>query len=146
MEKDFDKWNSKKKALDASAHRPPLVSEGEIWWASIGENIGSEISGKNDLFSRPVVIFKKLSHGFYFVIPTTTQSRKGSWYIDFRQKGKMMIACLQQAKAIDYRRLSSKLGTLDDEDFKRIIEGFFALYLKQKFPAITGRAAGKSRM
>jgi len=125
MKKDFDKWNKKKKA---------------------GENVGSEIGGKSDLFSRPVIIFKKLSHGFYFIVPTTTQKRKGSWYVDFRQQGKNMIACLQRARAIDHRRLSSMLGTLDDKDFLRIIDGFQALYLKRKFPAIAGRAAGKSRM
>ena len=35
-----------------------------------------------------------------------------------------MFACLHQARSIDYRRLSSKLGTLDDEDFARIKAGF----------------------
>src|SRR3989304_4400407 len=112
MKKDFDTWNEKKKALDAGKYQPPLVSEGEIWWASVGVNIGSEIGGKSALFSRPVIILKKLAHGFYFVIPTTTQKRKGSWYIDFRQQGQDMVACLQQARAIDHRRLSSMLGTL----------------------------------
>jgi hypothetical protein len=50
-----------------------VVSEREIWWASVGENVGSEINGKSAPFSRTVIIYKKLSHGFYFVIPTTTQ-------------------------------------------------------------------------
>jgi mRNA interferase MazF len=147
MQKDFDKWNKKKKQLDAGKYQPPFVSEGEIWWASVGENVGSEIGGKSDLFSRPVIIFKKLAHGFYFVIPTTSQERKGSWYVTFRHRKKQMTACLQQARAIDYRRLSSKLGTLDDEDFVKILEGFEILYVqRQKFPAKGGRAAGKSRM
>ena len=145
MEKDFDRWNKKKKALDVGTHQPPLVSEGEIWWASIGENVGSEIGGKSDLFSRPVIILKKLAHGFYFIIPTTTQMRNGSWYVSFRQKNQGMTACLHQARAIDHRRLSSKLGTLDDTDFERVVNGFGALYIKQ-FPAISGGAAGKSRM
>ena len=57
-----------------------------------------------------------------------------------------MIACLHQARAIDYRRLSTKLGTIDDEDYKRVVEGFERLYIKNKFPAIAGGAAGKSRM
>ena len=93
-----------------------------------GENIGSEIDGKNSLFSRPVIIYKKLAHGFYFVIPTTTKSRAGSWYINFRQQDKEMIACLHQARAIDHRRLSSKIGTLDDNDFNQVKAGFDKLY------------------
>ena len=90
--------------------------------------MGSEINGKSRLFSRPVIIFKKLAHGFYFVVPTTTQAREGTWFVSFRQKDKTMVACLHQARAIDHRRLSSKLGTIDDEDFERIQGGFRKLY------------------
>ena len=96
----------------------------------MGENVGSEVNGKSALFSRPVIIFKKLAHGFYFVIPTTTQIHDGTWYVKVRQNEREIVACLHQARAIDYRRLSSKLGTLDDEDRGRITSGFSSLYLK----------------
>jgi mRNA-degrading endonuclease toxin of MazEF toxin-antitoxin module len=96
--------------------------------ASIGENVGSEIGGKSDLFSRPVIVFKKLAHGFYFVIPTTTKEKNGSWYVAFMHKGTYMNACLHQARAIDFRRISSKLGTLDSEDMRKVKEGFSSLY------------------
>jgi mRNA interferase MazF len=75
------------------------VTAGDIWWASVGQNVGSEINGKSRLFSRPVIIFKKLAHGFYFVIPTTTKPKVGSWYVPFRQADRMMIASLHQARA-----------------------------------------------
>jgi mRNA interferase MazF len=126
--KRFLEWFGLKQRLHGINHVPPLVSERDIWWASIGENVGSEINGKSDLFSRPVIILKKLSHGFYFVIPTTTQVREGSWYAPFRQQGKEMIACLHQARAIDYRRLSSRLGKIDGDDFERVKDGFRKLY------------------
>ena len=128
--KQFRLWIGLKERLDDSTHRPPLVSQGDIWWASVGENIGSEISGKSGQFSRPVIVLKKLAHGFYFVIPTTTRTHHGTWYVPFRQHEREMMACLHQARAIDYRRLSSKLGTLDDRDLGRVREGFAALYLK----------------
>jgi mRNA interferase MazF len=126
--KRFLEWIGLKEKLDTLCFNPPYVNEGDIWWASLGENLGSEISGKSKLFSRPVVILKKLSHGFYFAIPTSTCDRKGSWYVGFRQKGKEMKACLHQARAIDYRRFSNKLGRLDDEDFSRVKKGFWELY------------------
>ena len=126
--KRFLEWIDLKERLHNAIHKPPLVSEGEIWWASLGENIGSEIDGKNSLFSRPVIIYKKLAHGFYFVIPTTTKPREGSWYIHFRQRDIKMIACLHQARTIDYRRLSSKIGTLDDNDRSEVKVGFNKLY------------------
>jgi mRNA interferase MazF len=126
--KRFFEWFGLKHRLHDIKHMPPLVSEREIWWTSIGENIGSEINGKSALFSRPVIILKKLSHGFYFVIPTTTQLREGSWYVPFSQKGKNMLACLHQARAIDFRRLSSRIGQVDGDDFERIKDGFRKLY------------------
>lgn len=126
--KRFFEWVGLKQRLHYIEHAPPLVSERDIWWASIGENVGSEINGKSALFSRPVIVLKKLSHGFYFVIPTTTQIREGSWYVPFRQQGKDMLACLHQARAIDFRRLSSRLGKVDGDDFERVKDGFRKLY------------------
>lgn len=126
--KDFTGWINIKKKLHDKEHKPPFVSEGDIWWTSLGENVGSEVNGKSEIFSRPVIILKKLAHGFYFVVPTSTKLNKGTWYIPFRHKEIDSVACLHQARAIDYRRLSSKLGTLDNNDFKDIKEGFRSLY------------------
>ncbi len=118
----------KKQEIDSKDHRAPLVSEGDIWWAALGENVGSEVNGKSSLFSRPVIIYRKLAHGFYFVIPTTTKVKQGSWYVLFRHKEVNSMACLHQARALDYRRLYGKIGTLDDEDVARIKTGFLKLY------------------
>ena len=128
MLKRFAEWITLKSDLHQSEQQPPLVSEREIWWASVGENVGSEINGKSKLFSRPVIIYKKLSHGFYFVVPTTSQSKEGSWFVPIRYKDKPMVACLHQARAIDYRRLSSRLGQLDGDDFSDVQIGFHRLY------------------
>ena len=126
--KRFLEWIGLKKKLHHNNHKPPYVSEGDMWWCSLGDNVGSEINGKSKQFSRPVIILKKLSRSFYFVIPTTTQMRTGSWYVSFQHNKKDMVACLQQARSIDYRRLWSKLGSLDDTDFGRVKSGFHSLY------------------
>lgn len=125
----FVEWNNLKEKLHAIAHEPPLVSTREIWWSSLGKNVGSEIQGKSSLYSRPVIIFKKLSHGFYFVIPTTSKEKAGSWYVPFVYKEKRMFACLHQARTIDYRRLSSRLGQIDGDDFAKVQKLFIALYI-----------------
>jgi len=126
--KDFITWMPKKIKINNLNHKPPYVSEGDIWWVSIGENIGSEIDEKSDLFSRPVIIYKKLAHGFYLVIPTSTKNKSGTWYVSYKHKGIDNVACLHQVRTIDYRRVLSKLGTLDDSDFVRIQNGFNSLY------------------
>jgi mRNA interferase MazF len=124
--KRFLAWIGLKERLHDIKHAPPLVSERDIWWASVGVNVGSEINGKSGLFSR------QLSHNFYFVVPTTTQQREGSWYVAFGQHGKSMSACLHQARAIDYRRLSSRLGKIDGDDFARVKAGLRTLYKLDK--------------
>ncbi len=126
--KRFLEWVGLKQKLHEGAQKPPLVSEHDIWWASLGENVGSEINGKSQLFSRPVIILKKLAHGFYFVIPTSTQLKTGTWFVPFRNGHRDMVASLHQARCLDYRRLSTKLGQLDDSDFQRVKDGFWKLY------------------
>ncbi len=125
--KRFLEWIGLKEKLHSIIHKPPFVSEGEIWWASLGENIGAEINGKSRQFTRPVVVLKKLSNGFYIVLPLTTQIHYGTWYVNFKQKGVEMFACLHQVRSVDYRRLVSYFGQLDDSDFSRVKDGFLKL-------------------
>jgi len=96
MLKRFRQWFQLKETLHDSEHRPPFVSERDLWWASIGENVGSEMNGKSNRFSRPVLILKKLAHGFYLVAPTTTQQREGSWYVHVRMQDQDEYVCLNQ--------------------------------------------------
>src|SRR3984893_17433540 len=84
MLKGFSEWFGLKTKLHERHQIPPLVSEREIWWASVGENVGSEINGKSAQFSRTVIIYKTLSHGFYFGIPTPTQRKEGSGFVRVR--------------------------------------------------------------
>jgi mRNA interferase MazF len=58
--KKFDDWIEDKKHIN---QKTKLVTfkKGDIWWASIGVNIGSEIDGKNSEFERPVLIIKKIT-------------------------------------------------------------------------------------
>ncbi len=128
-EKKFEEWLRLKEKLHEKTHSPQFVKEGDIWWVAMGVNIGREIDGKSHVFTRPVVILKRLAHGFYFVVPVTTQLKEGSWFVSFKLKNKQMVACLNQARAMDYRRLFSKRGVLGDCEFGKVRMGFANLYL-----------------
>lgn len=41
--------------------RSLYFKERQIWWASIGQNIGVEANGKNKKYERPVIILKNLT-------------------------------------------------------------------------------------
>ena len=128
MNKNFSGWIALKEKLHDNEAKPPLVRERDLWWLSYGENVGSEMNGKSTLFSRPALILKKLSHGFFLVAPTTSQPHEGTWYVKIKQMGKDMYVCLHQIRTVDFRRLSTRLGIIDEEDFRRTKEAFLSLY------------------
>ena len=106
------------------------VKEGEIWWVAVGKNIGIEINGKSESFSRPVLIYKKLSRLGFMGIPLTTQPHDGTWYIPFEFQDKISRAVLSQAKVMSTQRLYARIGKLPNNDFKLIKNGFKKLYLE----------------
>ena len=50
-----------------------LFKEGEVWWCSVGLNVGEEEFGKGERFVRPVLIFKKFTQNSFLGIPLTGQ-------------------------------------------------------------------------
>ena len=128
MLKKFLEWIVLKQQLHDTSSQAPLVRERDIWWLSLGENIGSEINGKNRLFSRPALVLKKLAHGFFLIAPTTTKEHEGSWYVKINYAHKDMWICLHQIRTVDNRRLSGQLGQVGIDDFSQVKVAFWKLY------------------
>jgi len=105
-----------------------LFKEGDIWWCSIGMNVGGEIFGKGKYFARPVIIFKKFSANSFLGIPLTTQQKTGAWYIPFVYVNKNQYAILSQIRTLDSRRLRDKIGSLPEENFEEIRKSFAKIY------------------
>jgi hypothetical protein len=85
MEKDFDKekilkwfkgWAELKPKLHFS-EREIYFKERQIWWASVGQNIGSEENGKHGNFERTVLIFKKFNKDTFLGMPISTKIKIG---------------------------------------------------------------------
>jgi mRNA-degrading endonuclease toxin of MazEF toxin-antitoxin module len=128
MIKEFLTWINLKEKLHDKKRIVPFLTDLDLWWIIFGENVGSEINGKSKFFSRPGLVLKKLSRGFYLVAPTTTQKKDGSWYVEITQGNKKMYVCLHQIRTIDYRRVSSRLGQMDENDFQKVTDAFYKLY------------------
>ena len=135
--KNFVDWFILKPKLDANI-KYPKFEEGEVWWCHLGENIGTEISGKSQKFTRLVIIYVKLSKHTFLVIPTTTQlfdqngkERNGTWYQKIEINNKKMLAVLSQIRIIDYRRLDKIVAEIDPRDFNLIKNAFNNLYYKK---------------
>ena len=128
-EKQFEGWMAIKEELHSNA-KVFKISEGDIWWCSIGENVGVEINGKSNLFSRPVLVLKKLSRFGFLGVPLTSQFHEGSWYVEFKFEEKMEIAVLAQVRVFSVARLHSRIGTVSDSDLKMVKDGFYRLYVE----------------
>ncbi len=119
--KRFLEWIGYKKKLDTSNHRPPYFKQREIWWASFGENIGTEMNGKHTYFRRPVLIIRKLDRYSFLAVPLTSKLKEGSWYVPITHSGKKSTVVISQLRHLDYRRLDKRMTTLDENDFTKVI-------------------------
>jgi mRNA interferase MazF len=118
MSKDFNVWNSRKIIIHEDSSGV-FFHEREVWFASLGLNIGFEQDGKGGDFLRPVVIIKKFNNNLLWAVPTTSKPRYGKYYmkISFGIRDKYTNAILSQIRPIDSKRLKYKVGIIDNSTY-----------------------------
>ena len=116
--KDYDGWNNLKKKIDTDVDSP-FFYEGEIWWCSLGVNIGVEIDGKEGLFNRPVLIIKKINLQSAWVAPLTS-TFKNHLYIYPLTTITSNIS-LSQMRSISSKRLSRRVVRISMKEYVHII-------------------------
>ena len=128
MQKDFDKWNELKKEIDRNAV-DFYVQTRQIWWCSIGLNIGSEQNGHGESFERPVVVIRKYTSDTFLCVPLTTKEKGGNYFhkIGNGVDGVSSFAILSQAKVLDRKRLRRLVGTISYKEFHDIVEKYKSL-------------------
>ena len=127
-DQSFDEWNEQKKFLDKS-ERGIYFKQGDIWWISVGLNVGSESFGKGPGFRRPVLVIRKLSSKLFIGIPLSTKLKEGSWFRSINFHGKNQTALIYQIRAFDAKRLQRKLTELDENDFNNVKQSIKKLIL-----------------
>ncbi len=115
LEKDFDAWNLYKKDLQ-NFRKQKNFRVGEVWYCSIGINIGRELDGKNKYFERPILIIKKFNDEMFWAIPLTSKPKEGRYYHTFYYKGVRETAILSQLLRSDIGRLQRMIFRLAEED------------------------------
>jgi mRNA interferase MazF len=117
-------WTKLKMRIHSNEKRTIYFNEREIWWASIGINIGNEIDGKNGYFERPVLVLKKINPNTLLVIPITTQNKQGYYYLELGNETGKDIFILSQMRLISSKRLIRKMKnrTVSEKNFLLIKE------------------------
>ena len=144
MSKDFDNWNICKKEIQiAEANKKFFCNEREIWWCSLGVNLGIETDGKNENFDRPVLIIKVFNRDMVWVLPISTSDRSNAFHYKFDYDGQEQSIILSQLRTISTKRLFRRIKLLDEADFSKIVERVKG-FLGKRNPAKAGNLGGRS--
>lgn len=120
MEKNFDKWNESKKKLHGE-NIAPFYHEREIWWCSIGVNVGFEQDGTGNNFDRPIVVIRGFNKSTFFGIGLTGKKKVGKYYFYLGKiEDRDATAVLSQVRLLDSKRLVRKIGLLDEVQFEEL--------------------------
>ena len=76
-EVEFNNWNEKKQKAHNDKQRP-FFHEQEVWFCSLGANIGFEQDGRGDDFLRPVLVLKKFNNEIFWALPMTKNAKKAN--------------------------------------------------------------------
>lgn len=132
MKKDFLGWHTKKAQIESTYHSPYFY-EREIWWCSIGLNVGVEEDGKHDQFHRSILVFRKFNKEMLWALPTSSRIRQSNQHFLFVFQGTERSVLLSQIRVLSAKRLDRRIGKMEGMDFQRLDEKFFKL-LKQTDP------------
>jgi mRNA interferase MazF len=125
--KDYDTWNNKKKIIEGRTEVPEF-SERDIWWCTLGLNVGYEEDGKNEDFERPVCILRKFNKGIFIGLPLTSTRKDSPYYFPHKLHDTEGAILLSQARLLSVKRLQRKLGHIGKGRFTELRTEFRKLY------------------
>lgn len=131
--KDFKSWFKEKIQLEET---PSLAEfrEREIWWCSIGINLGDEQDGKNELFERPILIVKKFNSKIAWGLPLTSKKKIGPYYHELIHNEEISNVLLSQLRLISVKRLRRFIRKISPHQFLLIQEKIVGILLQTKPP------------
>ena len=139
MQKDFDSWNRLKKVTDSKEDNID-VHEREIWWVTLGLNIGVEINGKSQEFERPVLVIKKFNRQMVWVLPTTSQTKDSKFHEKFIFENCEYFVTLTQIRTVSTKRFLRKSGMIPIKDFEIIKERIIQFLQTNESPLASGQS------
>ncbi len=144
MQKDFDRWNIKKKRIeDASPTHAFAASRRWVWMCALGVNVGFEEDGSMAQFERPVLIVAKINNQMYWVVPLSSKQRAFDFCYNFTDpNGHAVSALVAQMRLISAKRLQRRMYKMPAKEFDTIVDRLRG-YLKKSEPR-TGRGSSES--
>jgi hypothetical protein len=85
-------------------------------------NVGAEIDGKNELFERPVLIFRKVGREQFYGLPLTSKEKSGPFYRLVHYGDSTGNVCLSQLRVFSTKRLIRKIDVVREGEFLALQE------------------------
>ncbi len=133
MRKDYKKWMAQKAEINNDKKRP-FFHEREVWFSSLGENVGFEQDGGGEKFLRPILILRKFNNEIVWALPLTRTDKIGKYYFpisldgnDSNANNRQSVVILSQIRLVDTKRLQYKIGTIKEYEFIKTKEALVAL-------------------
>jgi mRNA interferase MazF len=125
MKKDYTQWHKKKTEIEQKNNERLFFHEREVWWCSVGSNVGFEQDGKGEDFSRPILIFKKFNKEIFWGLPLSTKIKTTKKTEKFYSPVNLndntgRVAIISQMRLVDGKRLISKMGFIDEVNYQEI--------------------------
>ena len=132
--KSFEDWIKKKRVLHEKVSLPPLFKEREVWWVSVGVNVGFEEDGKNDNFVRPVLVVRKFNREMFLGVPMSTKLKDNQYYLKVTLREEIVSVLISQLRVFSSKRIWNKLGELDTKDYASVIREVRGLFVLPPSP------------
>ena len=137
--KDYTNWHKLKTNIENNGQEKKF-HEREIWWCSLGENLGFEEDGKNEKFERPVLVLRKFNSGMFFGLPLTSKKKKDIFHSSFileilndknELEEKESFAILSQLRLFSSKRMIRRIVIINENTFTKIENDFIKLLCRK---------------
>jgi mRNA interferase MazF len=147
MFKDFDNWNIYKKQLET--RNLLYCNTREIWWCSLGINVGAETCGKNDLFERPVLVLRVYNKRSILIAPLTSKPRNDQFHVKVSYENREGWVILSHARTISPKRFQRKFARIDEKQYEIVMKGLLDVMRISGYesaPVLTGASEPEGLM
>ncbi len=110
--KEFNRWNGVKQMIEKRHTRVTSFRERDVWWCSLGVNVGNEEDGKNNLFERPVLVMKKFNNHTAWILPMSTKMKVNQFYFHM-EKESVLLSQLRFVSARRFNRFVKRISTYE---------------------------------
>lgn len=96
-------------------------------------NIGAEIDGKNELFERPVLVFRKVGPQQFYSLPLTSKEKSGPFYRLVHYGDSVGNVCLSQLRVFSTKRLIRKIDVVNEDEIVDLQKTFAHFFKGERF-------------